>query len=57
MAVNGNAYSPKQFKFLIAMQDDWGTLNPDSSGSPDKPYLALDVDSIGSPSLNLNQVL
>tara|TARA_Y100000361_G_C11129434_1_gene327987 strand:+ start:292 stop:1311 length:1020 start_codon:yes stop_codon:yes gene_type:complete len=57
MAVDGNAYSPKQFKFLIAMQDDWGTLNPDSSGSPDNPYLAVDVDSVGSPSLNLNQVL
>ena len=57
MAINANAYSPKQFKFLIAEQDDWGTLNPDSSGSPDNPYLAVDVDSVGSPSLNLNQAL
>ena len=57
MAINANAYSPKQFKFLIAEQDDWGTLNENSSGSPDNPYLAVDVDSVGSPSLNLNQVL
>ena len=57
MAINDKAYSPKQFSFLIAMQDDWGTINPDSSGSPDNPWLAVDVDSVGSPSLNLNQVL
>ena len=57
MAINTSAYSPKQFSFLIAMQDDWGTINPDSSGSPDNPWLAVDVDSIGSPSLNLNQTL
>ena len=57
MAVNASAYSPKQFSFLIAEQDDWGTLNPNSSGSPDNAYLAVDVDSIGSPSLNVNQVL
>ena len=55
MAINTSAYSPKQFSFLIAMQDDWGTINPDSSGSPDNPWLAVDVDSVGSPSLNLNQ--
>ena len=57
MAINDKAYSPKQFSFLIAMQDDWGTINPDSSGSPDNPWLAVDVDSVGSPSLNINQVL
>ena len=57
MAVDGNAYSPKQFSFLIAEQDDWGTLNEDSGGSPDNAWLAVDVDSVGSPSLNLNQVL
>ena len=57
MAINASAYSPKQFSFLIAEQDDWGTINPDSSGSPDNAWLAVDVDSIGSPSLNLNQVL
>tara|TARA_Y100001938_G_scaffold140725_1_gene209348 strand:+ start:698 stop:1714 length:1017 start_codon:yes stop_codon:yes gene_type:complete len=56
MAIDGNAYSPKQFKFLIAEQDDWGTLNPDSGGSATN-WVAVDVDSIGSPSLNLNQSL
>ena len=57
MAVNASAYSPKQFSFLIAEQDDFGTLNPDSGGTPDNSWVAVDVDSIGSPSLNLNQVL
>ena len=57
MAINEKAYSPKQFSFLVAEQDDWGTINPDSSGSPDNSWLAVDVDSVGSPSLNLNQVL
>lgn len=57
MAIDANAYSPKQFTFLIAEQDDFGTLNPDSSGSPDLNWVAVDVDSVGSPSLNLNQVL
>ena len=57
MAVNKNAYSPKQFSFLIAEQDDWGTVNPNSSGSPDNAYVALDVDSVGSPSLGVTQVL
>ena len=57
MAVDGNAYSPKQFSFLIAEQDDWGTRNENSGGSPDNAYLAVDVDSIGTPSLNVNQVL
>jgi hypothetical protein len=57
MAVDNRAYSPKQFSFLIAMQDDWGTLNENSGGSPDNPYLAVDVDSVGTPSLNVNQVL
>ena len=57
MAIATQAFSPKQFSFLIAEQDDWGTLNPNSGGSPDNPYIALDVDSIGSPSLNVNQGL
>ena len=54
---NVKAYSSKQFSFLIAMQDDMGTLNPNSGGSPDNPWLAVDVDSVGTPSLNLTQVL
>ena len=53
MAINNKAYSPKEFQFLIAEQDDFGTLEP--SGGND--YFAIDVDSIGSPSMNLNQVL
>ena len=57
MAINSSAYSPKQFSFLIAEQDDWGTINADSGASPDNSWLAVDVDSVGSPSLNLNQVL
>ena len=57
MAVDANAYSPKQFSFLIAEQDEVGTLNENSGGSPDNSYLAVDVDSIGSPSLNVNQGL
>ena len=57
MAINTSAYSPKQFSFLIAMQDDWGVINENTGGSPDNPWLAVDVDSVGSPSLNLNQTL
>ena len=57
MALAGNAFDPKEFQFLVAEQDDWGTLNPDSSGSPDNPYIALDVDSIGSPNLGVSQIL
>jgi len=57
MAVSGTAYDPKGFSFLVAEQDDYGTINPNSSGSPDNPYIALDVDSIGSPNLAINQTL
>ena len=53
MAINNKAYSPKEFQFLIAEQDDFGTLEPSGGNS----YVAIDVDSIGSPSMNLNQVL
>ena len=57
MAINSSAYSPKQFSFIVAEQDDWGTINPDSGASPDNSWIALDIDSVGSPSLNLNQAL
>ena len=57
MAIATNAYSPKQFSFLVAEQDDWGTINPNSGGSPDNAWLAVDIDSIGTPSLNINQSL
>jgi hypothetical protein len=53
MAINNKAYSPKEFQFLIAEQDDFGTLEPSGGNN----YVAIDVDSIGSPSMNLNQVL
>ena len=57
MAVSGTAYDPKGFSFLVAEQDDYGTINPNSGGSPDNSYIALDVDSIGSPNLAINQTL
>ena len=57
MAISGTAYDPKLFQFLVAEQDDYGTINPNSSGSPDNAYVALDVDSIGSPTLGINQTL
>lgn len=53
MAIATQAFSPKQFSFLIAEQADFGTLE----GGAGNPYIALDVDSIGSPSLNVNQGL
>ena len=56
MAINDKAYSPKQFSFLVAEQDDWGTHAVDES-SPNNSLIALDVDSIGSPSLGVEQVL
>lgn len=57
MAISGTSYDPKLFQFLVAEQDDYGTINPGSSGSPDNDYIALDVDSIGSPNLGINQTL
>ena len=53
MAINNKVYSPKEFQFLIAEQDDFGTLEPSGGNN----YVAIDVDSIGNPSMNLNQVL
>ncbi len=57
MAVSGTAYDPKGFSFLVAEQDDYGTINPNTGGNPDNDYFALDVDSIGSPNLAINQTL
>ena len=48
MAISTSAYSPKEFQVLIAEQDAFGTI--EASGG--NPYHALDVDSVGSPSLN-----
>tara|TARA_Y100000593_G_C4282926_1_gene323726 strand:- start:42 stop:1064 length:1023 start_codon:yes stop_codon:yes gene_type:complete len=56
MAINANAYSPKQFQFLIAEQDDMGTFNAESGGDSTN-WVSVDVDSIGSPSLNVLQGL
>ena len=48
MSISTAAHSPKEFQFLIAEQDDFGTLETGGGNS----YTAVDVDSIGSPSLN-----
>ena len=53
MAISTSAYSPKEFQILIAEQDAFGTI--EASGG--NAYHALDVDSIGSPSLNPVQAL
>ena len=53
MAISTSAYSPKEFQFLIAEQDAFGTI--EASGG--NAYHALDVDSIGSPSINPVQAL
>jgi len=56
MAIATNAFDPKQFSFLVAEQDDWGTHAVNES-SPNNSLIALDVDSIGSPSLGVEQIL
>ena len=53
MAINTAAFSPKQFQVFIAEQDAFGTIE----GAGGNAYHALDVDSIGMPSLNPTQVL
>ena len=53
MAISTSAYSPKGFQVLIAEQDAFGTI--EASGG--NAYHALDVDSVGSPSLNPIQAL
>ena len=53
MTVSGTAYDPKGFSFLIAEQDAYGTVN----GASDNAFLALDVDSIGSPTLGVVQAI
>lgn len=52
-AISKLSYSPKEFQFLIAEQDAFGTLEASGGNS----YTALDVDSVGSPSLGVTQVL
>jgi len=53
MAINTAAFSPKQFQVAIAEQDDFGTIVAHDGNA----YHALDVDSVGFPSLNPTQVL
>tara|TARA_Y100001938_G_C8065876_1_gene420154 strand:- start:42 stop:1073 length:1032 start_codon:yes stop_codon:yes gene_type:complete len=53
MAISTTSYSPKEFMFLIAEQDRFGTLE----GASDNAYHAVDVDSISTPSLNPTQAL
>tara|TARA_Y100000310_G_scaffold334462_1_gene414317 strand:+ start:642 stop:1661 length:1020 start_codon:yes stop_codon:yes gene_type:complete len=53
MAIHVDAFSPKQFMFLVAEQDDFGTVEPAGGQN----YLHLDVDSVGTPSFNINQVI
>ena len=51
MAISTVAFSPKQFKIAIAEQDEFGNIQ--GAGT----YHTLDVDSVGSPSLNPVQSL
>ena len=51
MAISTAANSPKEFQFLIAEQDTFGTFETTNN------MHALDVDSVGTPSLNPTQVL
>ena len=53
MAVVGHAFSPKEFQVWIASD----ATNAGSSGIHDSNMYQLDVDSVGMPSLNVNQVL
>ena len=50
MAISLNAHSPKEFQFLIGGQEAWDTQLLSA-------LYALDVDSIGFPSIGTNQVL
>lgn len=53
MAINTAAFSPKQFQIFIAEQDVFGEIVAAGGNA----YHALDVDSVGMPSLNPTQVL
>ena len=53
MCINTAAFSPKQFQVLIAEQDAFVTIEAAGGNA----YHALDVDSVGMPSLNPTQVL
>ena len=53
MAVVGHAFSPKEFQVWIASD----ATNGGASGIHASNMYQLDVDSVGMPSLNVNQVL
>jgi len=53
MPISTASYSSSAFKIAIAEQDAFGTVTAAGGNA----YHALDVDSISSPSLNLNQAL
>ena len=53
MAISTASYSSSAFKIAIAEQDVFGTITAAGGNA----YHALDVDSISSPSLNLNQTM
>ena len=53
MAISTASYSSSAFKIAIAEQDAFGTVTAAGGNA----YHALDVDSISSPSLNLNQAM
>jgi hypothetical protein len=53
MAISVASYSSSAFKIAIAEQDAFGTIEAAGGNA----YHALDVDSISSPSLNLNQAM
>ena len=53
MALVGHAFSPKEFQVWIISDD----TNGGSSGIHASNMYQLDVDSVGMPSLNVNQVL
>ena len=53
MAISTASYSSSAFKIAIAEQDAFGTIEAAGGNA----YHALDVDSISSPSLNLNQAM
>jgi len=53
MPVVGHAFSPKEFQVWIASDD----TNAGASGIHASNMYQLDVDSVGMPSLNVNQVL
>jgi len=51
MAISTAANSPKEFQFLLAEQDTFGTFETTNN------MFAVDVDSVGTPSLNPTQIL